>query len=110
MKLKYFNNQLSFNYRAPQDTPQGKRLSTYNLDLGMNRDILKGKATVSLRVRDLFNTRKRRSEVIDDNLIQTSEFQWRSRQATLGLVYRLNQKNKPKRRNRSDDFDDDGEF
>ncbi|MDN5201041.1 outer membrane beta-barrel family protein [Fulvivirgaceae bacterium BMA10] len=103
--------QLRFNYRAPQETPQGRSKGTYYADLGLSRDILKNKATVQLNVRDLFNSRKRISETFGENFYSESEFQWRSRQITLSFSYRLNQKKKREsNRNRGDFEGDGGEF
>lgn len=84
--------QLRFNYRAPRKTTQGKRKSMYSLDIGMSRDVLKNKATLTLNVRDLFKTRRRRATTITDTLFKEEDFQWRGRTASLTLNYRLNQK------------------
>lgn len=108
LKLGALNGQISFNYRAPQDSPQGRTLSVHNLDLGFNKDILNGKGTVSLRVRDLFNTRKRRNEIVGNDFFQTSEFQWQTRQLTAGFIFRINQKKK--RQERDDGDFEEGEF
>ena len=84
--------QVSFNYRAPELTTQGKSLAMYNLDLGLSRDVLKGNGTVVLSVKDVFNTRKRRSITETTNFYSESEFQWRARQLIVSFSYRLNQK------------------
>ena len=59
--LKSVDFQASFNYRAPRITPQGKDLSMYSIDLGLSKDIFKGKGTITANVRDLLNSRKRRA-------------------------------------------------
>lgn len=97
--------QLSGNYRAPQQTVQGSRKSFYSIDLGANMDVLNNKGTLTLSVRDLFNTRKYRGELETPTLIEESEFQWRSRQARLSFTYRINQK---KERGKRGDGDYDG--
>ena len=86
--------QLRLSYRAPRETTQGRSKSITSLDISANRDILKKKATLTLSIRDLFNTRKYRSEVFLDDFFSDSEFQWRARTATLTFNYRLNQKKK----------------
>lgn len=106
-KVGEMNFQVSGNYRAPQNTVQGKRRSMYSIDLGANMDVLKGKGTLNLSVRDLFNTRKYRGDLITDTLVETSEFQWRSRQARLSFTYRINQK-KERGGKRGEDGDYDG--
>lgn len=98
--LKKYDFQAGINYRAPQETPQGRNLSVYSVDLGLARDVLKGKGTITLSVQDLFNSRKWRS--INDQTegyYSESEFQWRSRSALLSFNYRLNQKKDSKSRN-----------
>ncbi len=91
---KKMDMQLRFNYRAPRVTPQGRSKALTSIDLAMNTDILKKKATLTLSVRDLLNTRKYRGETFLDNFYSENEFQWRSRTATLTFNYRLNQKKK----------------
>ena len=59
---KIMNAQVNVIYRAPRNTVQGRRLSITSVDLGFSRDVLKGNGTISLNVRDLFNTRKYRGE------------------------------------------------
>ena len=86
--------QASFRYRAPQETTQGRRKSIYSLDLSLGKDVLKGKGTLVASVRDVFNSRKRRSITETSNLYSTSEFQWRARQFLLTFSYRINQKKK----------------
>ncbi len=91
---KNLTTQLRFRYIGPIETTQGFRKAIYNLDLGMSLDIFKGKGTLTLNTRDLFNTRKRRYVTEGDNFRVEGEFQWRSRQISLNLNYRLNQKKK----------------
>jgi outer membrane receptor protein involved in Fe transport len=89
---KMLDYQVSFNYRSPQKTAQGRMLSMYNLDMGLSKDILKDKGTITFNVRDIFNTRKRRYETIGDNFYSVGEFQWMVRQFTFNFTYRINQK------------------
>ena len=84
--------QTSFRYRAPRQSAQGIRLSMYWWDLGASVDVLKGNGTVTFRVRDLLNSRKRRWELNTPELVSTNDFQWRSRQFVLSFSYRINQK------------------
>jgi hypothetical protein len=74
----------------------------YAINLGLSKEVLNNKGTISLGVTDLFNTRKRRSITDVDDFYSVSEFQWRSRQVRLNFNYRLNQKKK--RTNSADDF------
>ena len=102
--------QIRANYRAPRETTQGKVKSITSIDLGWSKDFLKSKnASITLSVRDLLNSRKRRSEVFGDNFFRESEFQWRSRSANLTLNYRINQKKKRGGQRGGGDYDG-GEF
>lgn len=88
--------QTSFRYRSPQNTPQGRRLSSASWDLAGSLDIFAGKGTLTLSCRDLLNTRVRRSLVDLPNFEAESRFQWRqARRVVLTLNYRLNQDKKP---------------
>ena len=98
--------QASFNYRAPQQTNQGRQKSLYSLDLSLAKDVLKGKGTVVASVRDVFNSRKRRSIIDTETLYSESEFQWRARQFLVTFSYRINQK---KKRGNSDRLEGDGD-
>lgn len=91
---KEIDFQASINYRAPQKTGQGERKSIYSIDLSASKDLLDGKATLVASVRDLLNTRKRRSITETETLFSESEFQWRARQFLLSFTYRINQKKK----------------
>lgn len=94
--------QVSFDYTAPQRTPQGRRLSIYMLDIAASLDILDNRGTLTLSGRDLFNTRKRRSEVDLPNYQEESVFQWRqTRRVILSFNYRLNQEKAQQRRDRN---------
>ena len=97
---KLFNAQLSWFYRAPQNRPQGVSKSIQSLDIGISKDFLKNNGTISMNVRDLFNTRKFRGETVTDTFTSDTEFQWR--RGPIGLIsftYRLNQKKqRPSRR------------
>ena len=107
--FKKVDFQASFNYRAPRITTQGKDLSIYSVDLGLSRDILKGKGTITAGVTDLFNTRKRRSIIERNDYYSSSTFQWRSRQFTINFTYRLNREKERQRNNQEEqrgDFED----
>jgi len=95
--FKDIDAQLRFNYRAPRTTTQGKSRAYQYFDLAVAKDILKKKATLTLSVRDLFNSRLYRFTNFGDSFFMDGEMRWRPRTATLTFNYRLNQK---KRRGR----------
>lgn len=83
--------QIRGNYEAPQKLPQGERKALYFVDLGMNKDILKDKGTLTLNVSDLFNSRINRFITEGSNFYTSGYFQGRRRQTNLTFIYRLNQ-------------------
>ncbi len=94
-RFKFWDSDLQarFNYRAPRITVQGRNRSISSLDLGWSKDFLKSKnMTVTVSIRDLFNSRKRRYETNIENFFQEGEFQWRARSSSVTLSYRINQK------------------
>lgn len=111
-KFKFWDSdlQLTFNYRGPSTSPQGRDLGIYTMDIGWSKDFWKDKATLTFSVRDLFNTRRRRGYTYGDNFNSYGEFQWRQRQLMLTFTYRLNQNqsNRAKRGGQSFDGEADG--
>ena len=101
--FKKLDFQASLNYQSPRITTQGKELSIYSIDLGLAKDVLKGKGTLTFNVRDLMNSRKRRSVVDLPGYYSKSDFLWRPRQLTLTLNYRLNQQKIESKEERGED-------
>ena len=98
--IKMFDNklegQLTFDYRGPSESAQGKNLSSYGLDFSLSKDVFKNKkGTISLTVRDLTKSRVRRYErggKPEDNYFTEGEYSWRRTQEfRLSLQYRINQ-------------------
>ncbi|MGR3810779.1 TonB-dependent receptor domain-containing protein [Jiulongibacter sp. NS-SX5] len=84
--------QLTYDYDAPQNTTQGRTLSMSSFDAAGSLDVFKGNGTLTLSMRDIFNTRKRRSITDLPEFYSESVFQWRrARSFVLSLNYRLNQ-------------------
>ena len=107
--LKKTDFQIRCNYRAPRNTVQGRNQSVTSVDVGASRDILKNKGTLTLSVRDLFNSRRRRSERFLEDFYSQSAFQWRARSVNLSLNYRLNQRKKRKGRSGGGGYQGGGE-
>jgi len=114
--------QTSGFYYGPRNTSQTESEGIFSMDIALSKEVIKDKLTATFNVRDLLNSRKRRSFTDsqngpDDNNYFTSdsEFQWRERQFTVSLIYRFNQSKEDRRRNRgqggnNDGGDDEGEF
>lgn len=99
-------------YRGPRVNAQTKTDPIASVDLAFSKDFLKDEnLTVSLNVRDLFNSRRRDQFTIADNFISESSFQWRVRQVTATVVYRFNQQKREQRRRGGQGYgDDEGDF
>ncbi|MBA7546789.1 hypothetical protein ES705_39188 [subsurface metagenome] len=93
--------QAIFFYRAPQETTQGKREAFYMLNMALSKDILKGRGTLTLNVRDVLNSRRFRYIIDQPNLYSENEHRRSERSYTLTFIYRLNQKKKFGRNGRS---------
>ena len=113
-KMTFFKQvdvQFNMNYRGPNRNAQSTREGIFSANLAASKDIFKKKATLSLNVSDVFNSRKRRStSFVAGAFEQYSEFQWRQRQLRLSFVYRFNQQKKRERRGGrdGDDFEEYG--
>jgi outer membrane receptor protein involved in Fe transport len=95
-------------YRGPRENAQTETDPIASVDLGFSKDFLEDEnLTVSLNVRDLFNSRKRDQFTVTENFNTTSSFQWRVRQVTATVVYRFNQQKREQNRRSNDD---DGDF
>lgn len=88
---KVLDVQLSFDYRAPRTTTQGRRNAIYSMDLGISKDILDGKGTLTLSGNDILNTRKYSGYSEGPNFFTEEVFVWRNRQIILNFNYRINQ-------------------
>lgn len=101
---KIFDLQINFNYDAPVVfTPgiggfrsmmmggtQGKRDATWRMDIGVKRDILKGKGTISLRISDLFKSQKYNITSWGENFTSVSNRTRQGQMVFLGFSYRFN--------------------
>ena len=85
--------QINGTYNAPQNTAQGRSLGIMHFNTALSKDILKEKATLTLNVSDIFNTRKRKNYTNLPTVSSYSEWQWRERQVTLSFTYRFNMNN-----------------
>ncbi len=103
--------QTNLFYRGPTRNAQSENKGILSTNLAFSKDIVKDKATLSLNVSDLFNSRKRRSETRTENVFTYSEFQWRERQITMSFLYRFNeQKDQRSRRGRNGGDREEYEF
>ncbi|EAZ94542.1 possible TonB-dependent receptor [Flavobacteria bacterium BAL38] len=103
--------QTNGTYSAPQTNAQGRSLGVASMNLAFSKDILKDKASISLNVSDVFNSRKRIMEREIPNVVSSySEMQWRQRQIMLTFTYRFNKKKNERETRRDDNGGGEGDF
>ncbi len=79
--------QLTGNYTAPEIEAQGRDLARYYVDASLRRTFFKDQASVSVTLRDVFNTRRFAGENYTSEFFQTFERQRESRILLLNLRY-----------------------
>ena len=84
--------QLRLNHRGARETTQGESDPITSVDFGLSKDVFKKNGTLTLSVRDVFNSRKRSGTTVGEDFFIQSDFQWRARTASLNFTYRINQK------------------
>ncbi len=102
--------QANLYYRGRSEDSQSINKGVLSTNMAFSKDVIKDKATLSLNVRDVFNTRKRKRETRTTNVLTESEFQWRERQITLSFLYRFNQQQNQRNRQRNGNGGDDFEI
>jgi outer membrane receptor protein involved in Fe transport len=81
--------QLSGSYDAPRVMPQGNIAARWAVDAGLKQDFLKKKASLNIRVRDIFNTRGFAYEAYGSNYTLITERNPLTRMLQLSLSYRF---------------------
>ena len=108
--------QTRLSYRGLQRTAQTDRLPRFNTNLAFSKDILKEKGTLTLNVKDLFNSRRLQLTTYNNDRVAPEsitelDFQRRVRQINLTFIYRFNQqKKKGKKSNKNGNGNDEGGF
>ncbi|WP_276497605.1 TonB-dependent receptor domain-containing protein [Pontibacter litorisediminis] len=100
--------QLSGFYRAPRNDIQGRMEEMFSTDLGMKKDVLKKKGTVSLRISDLFNTRQFNFLSYGPKFRSELENRRQSRIVYLGFTYRLHSDDNDRRNRRNEQREQNG--
>ena len=86
------NYQASMRYRGPSETTQGRREGMTMMDTGLSKDIMNGKAKITLNIRDLLDSQNFNYTADTDGNPNTDfytqrEFSWSSRSATISFQY-----------------------
>ncbi|MBR1427291.1 MAG: TonB-dependent receptor [Paludibacteraceae bacterium] len=95
---KTFSGQLYAGYRSPRVLAQGMTTHSYNIDLGLRKTFLEKRLALSLNVRDILDSRARRSITWGEGFRQESERRWHSRSVSLTVTYNFGnmQQRKPR--------------
>jgi len=107
-----FTFQVQGNYRGPIVFPQGELEPYWGINAGIRKNIMNEKATISLNVSDIFNTRIFRIRNEDTRFVQDRVFNRETRIGTIAFTYRFGGfKDRTNGSDRRDDmdFDEDGD-
>lgn len=74
-----FNAQITARYRSSRILPQGIILPIYNIDAGIQKEILNKKGSLGLRVSDVFNTKTFAIDMSDRNYVAEAQYKWETR-------------------------------
>ena len=86
--------QLSGNYRAPLVVPQGRLLAVYGVDAALRQRLFHDRAALTLRVSDVFNTRRQYTQLAAGGLTADFQTKYETRVGYLGFTWFLGS-NKP---------------
>ncbi|UOQ75027.1 outer membrane beta-barrel family protein [Hymenobacter cellulosilyticus] len=81
--------QLSGNYRAPLVVPQGRLLAVYGVDVALRQRLLHDRAALTLRVSDVFNTRRQYTQLGAAGLTADVQTKYETRVGYLGFTWFL---------------------
>jgi iron complex outermembrane recepter protein len=85
----WFRTQISANYWGPRVIPQGKIHPVFGMNLGLRRNVLNNRGTISFNVSDLLNSRRFSLETTSESFYQKREFINESRVFTLAFTWRF---------------------
>ncbi|MBK6500368.1 MAG: outer membrane beta-barrel protein [Saprospiraceae bacterium] len=72
------------------------------VDIAFSKDFWNNNATFTLAARDLFNSRRRNTELLTDTFYQRVDQQWRRAPIVATFSYRLNMKKDRKKQTRGE--------
>ncbi|MFD1872923.1 outer membrane beta-barrel protein [Hymenobacter bucti] len=84
--------QLSGNYRAPLVVPQGRLLAVYGVDVALRQRLLGDRAALTLRVSDVFNTRRQYTQLEAAGLTANLQTKYETRVGYLSFSWFLGTK------------------
>ena len=87
-------------YRGPQAFPGGEREAFTWADLALRQTLMRDQASLTFRVSDVFDTRRFRFSVGNDQFFQEGERRWSQRRVSLTFAYTFGQEAKQRRQSR----------
>lgn len=108
--------QTNMHYRGAHKNAQTKSDGMFSMDMALSKEVFKGNGTIGVNVRDLLDSRKRKSYTVTDTFIREGEFSFMPRSINVSLTYRFNQSQQDMQRNNrrnrmnngGDDFEGEG--
>jgi len=101
-------------YRGASEGAQTETNGIFMIDMALSKELFNEKASLTLNVRDLLNSRKRDAYTVTERFERNSEFQWRQRSIILSFTYRFNQQRNERERKRDQEngqeMEGEGEF
>ena len=88
--------QTSVEYNAPQVLVQGRTLSSYAVDLGLRKNFLNKKLSVSVAARNIFSSRSWTRETYGDNFYQHQKWVYGKWQLRFSISYNFGRNSKGK--------------
>ncbi|NBC25880.1 MAG: TonB-dependent receptor [Bacteroidetes bacterium] len=85
--LSSWNFQTNVFYRGPERTTQGREEASAFWGAGLSKDLLDGRATLSLNARDLLNSRQSDRDILEETSFTNSKYSWSSRSVRLNFRY-----------------------
>jgi outer membrane receptor protein involved in Fe transport len=102
---KKLDLQINAMYRGPSVMLQGKRSGMFFVNAGLKYQAIENALTLSLSMRDIFNTQKFNVTMQDETFLFIVDRKWQSQMVTFGITWQINPKNgqSEKKRTRSDE-------
>ncbi|WP_413532331.1 TonB-dependent receptor domain-containing protein [Empedobacter brevis] len=88
-----FKIQVAGNYSGSIKTAQQKVEDNLSMDFSLSKDLFKKQATLSLNIRDVFNSRKRETTTYGSDYTNYENMRWMKRSLNLSFTYRFKNTN-----------------
>lgn len=96
-----FSGQITGRYRSPMVIAQGRHEANYSIDLGLRKSFFNRNLNLSFNIRDVLNSRSRKSHTFGEGFEQYTESYWHGR--SFGLTVSFNFGNMQSKQNTKKD-------